>query len=85
LSSEGVLWQINPISRVAAPLCSITELSAREYRVIQREVLHRWIQPPVNLIPCLEISAKLENIQIDSDDKSPAENALKPVCNAAYR
>lgn len=47
LSCDGVLWQINPISGAAAPLCSINELSLGEYRVLQREMLERWQTIPV--------------------------------------
>lgn len=42
LSFEGILWQVNPISGLAAPLCPLQELSVSDCNILRHEILQRW-------------------------------------------
>lgn len=42
LSCDGTLWQVNPISGIAAPLCALNELSPEDCEAIKREMQALW-------------------------------------------
>lgn len=46
ISSEGTIWQINPLSRNAAPVLHLDELPARERLSFQQHVMRGWTGIP---------------------------------------
>jgi hypothetical protein len=42
ISDEGIIWQINPLSRDAAPVLHLDELPARERLSFQQYIMRGW-------------------------------------------